>query len=230
MRRAELLFPPSFGAGIFDFDDTLALTYELWHRVDVAFLSSRGITYTPDVGRTLAMLGFEGGAQWCIQRYGLKDTPEEICEEWRQMGRALYTHEVRLRPGAENYLRALRDRGVPIALATTNELSLLEAMRRNVDVFSLFDVVVCGHDVASGKDKPDIYLEAARRLADEKGARGLAPSDFMVFEDLLAGIYSAQRAGMRTCAVLSGNPAQDGEALSRAADCAIADWREIPLE
>ena len=82
---ANPLWPPSFSAAIFDFDDTLALTHDLCKQVDIAFLRSRGISYTPDVGRTLTMLGFAGGARWCIERYGLKDTVEEICDEWNSM-------------------------------------------------------------------------------------------------------------------------------------------------
>ena len=35
---ANPLWPPSFSAAIFDFDDTLALTDDLWKQVDIAFL------------------------------------------------------------------------------------------------------------------------------------------------------------------------------------------------
>lgn len=216
---ANPLWPPSFSAAIFDFDDTLALTHDLWKQVDIAFLRSRGISYTPDVGRTLTMLGFAGGARWCIERYGLKDTVEEICNEWNSMGRALYATRVHLRPGAREYLAALRSAGVPLALATTNDPDVLAAMRRNVDVYALFDSVVCAKEVGCGKDHPDIYLEAARRISAN-------PEDCMVFEDLLQGICSAKRAGMRTCAVLSNNPLQDERGVVTAADCSIASWRD----
>ena len=35
------LWPPSFSAAIFDFDDTLALTHDLWRQVDMAFQIGR---------------------------------------------------------------------------------------------------------------------------------------------------------------------------------------------
>ncbi len=213
------LWPPSFSAAIFDFDDTLALTHDLWRQVDMAFLGARGIRYTPDVGRTLTTLGFAGGARWCIERYGLEETVEEICDEWNAMGRALYATKVRLRPGAREYLAALRSAGVPIALATTNDPDVLASMGRNVDVYTLFDAVVCAKEVGCGKDRPDIYLEAARRISAQ-------PKGCMVFEDLLQGICSAKRAGMRTCAVLSDNPLQNAREVVDTADCAIASWRE----
>lgn len=219
MRDANPLWPPSFSAAIFDFDDTLALTHDLWRQVDIAFLASRGVRYTPDVGRILTTLGFVGGARWCIERYGLKDSVEEICEEWTSMGRALYATRVHLRPGAEEYLAALRNAGVPIALATTNDPEVLAAMRANVDAYSLFDAVVCAGEVGCGKDRPDIYLEAAQRISAQ-------PQDCMVFEDLLQGVCSARRAGMHTCAVLSDNPLQNEREVAKAADCAISSWRD----
>lgn len=92
-------------------------------------------------------------------------------------------------------------------------------MKANVDVYGLFDAVVCAKEVGCGKDHPDIYLEAARRISAK-------PGDCMVFEDLLQGICSAKRAGMKACAVLSNNPLQDEREVVGASDCTIANWRE----
>ena len=108
---------------------------------------------------------------------------------------------------------------MPLALATTNDPDVLGAMKANVDVYDLFDAVVCAKEVGCGKDHPDIYLEAARRISAK-------PESCMVFEDLLQGICSAKRAGMRTCAVLSNNPLQNEREVVAAADCSISNWRE----
>ena len=89
-----------------------------------------------------------------------------------------------------------------------------------MDVDALFEAVVCGPEVARGKDHPDIYLEAARRL-------GAAPSDCVVFEDILPGVLSASRAGMSTVAVASADPRQPEAELRRVADLWIGGWEEI---
>ena len=140
-------------------------------------------------------------------------------DEWNRLGAALYETSVELRPGAEAYLRALREAGVPLALATTNDPHVLGAMR-HVDVYGLFDVVVCGREVARGKDHPDIYLEAARRL-------GVAPEGCCVFEDILPGVTSAHRAGMRAVAVRCEDPRQPWGELRREADLAIEGWEGL---
>ena len=217
-RRASL-WPPSFSAAIFDFDGTLAETWPLWRRVDEIFFATRGLPFDEDASTTLATLGFAAGAQWCVERYRLRDEVADIVDEWNRLGAALYETEVRLRPGAEGYLRALRAAGVPLALATTNDPHVLGAMRR-VDVYGLFDEVVCGREVARGKDHPDIYLEAARRL-------GAEPEGCVVFEDILPGTLSAARAGMATVAVASSDPRQPAAELRRAADAWIDGWEGL---
>ena len=82
--------------------------------------------------------------------------------------------------------------------------------------------MVCAKEVGCGKDHPDIYLEAARRISAK-------PESCMVFEDLLQGICSAKRAGMRTCAVLSNNPLQNEREVVAAADCVHSQTGEKRL-
>ncbi|WP_455137268.1 HAD family hydrolase [Thermophilibacter sp.] len=213
------LWPPSFSAAIVDFDGTLADTWRLWRRVDEIFFATRGLPFDESAALTISTLGFEAGARWCVGRYRLRDEVSDIVDEWNRLGAALYETDVRLRPGAEAYLRALRGRGVRLALATTNVPEVLRAMR-HVDVDALFDEVVCGRDVSRGKDHPDIYLEAARRL----GAR---PESCAVFEDILPGVRSAARAGMATVGVRSSDPRQPVRELRAAAGAWLDDWEGL---
>lgn len=213
------LMPPSFEAAIFDFDGTLAFTAQLWREVDEAFLSKRGIAYEPDYARMLTVLGFSQGAQYTIERFGLDERPEDICLEWNEMGSLLYRTRVELREGAESYIRALRGLGIPIALATANDIQVLRSMEL-VDVDALFDEIVCGSDVKVGKDRPDIYVEAARRL-------GVPCDACIVFEDIVHGILSAKSVGMATCAVRSNDPTQVFEDVAAAADLTLESWQGL---
>ena len=215
------LWPPRFGYAIFDFDGTLAETSDLWRQVDEAFFAQRHIPYDHEAHIALATLGFAAGAEWCIDRYGLDERVEDICDEWNAMGSALYRTQVRLRPGAREYLLRLREAGIPCALATTNDIEVLLSMRANVDVTELFDEIVCGAEVERPKSHPDIYLEAARRLG------AYLPEHCMVFEDIPQGILSAARAGMLTCAVRCDDPRQDFGALARLADTCLLDWTDL---
>ena len=65
---AEALWPPAFGAAIFDFDGTLAATEGLWEEVDRIFFGQRGIAYDALAHQTLATLGFARPTDWTSRR------------------------------------------------------------------------------------------------------------------------------------------------------------------
>ena len=203
------LWPPAFEAAIFDFDGTISDTAALWRRVDEDFLGARGFAVPDDYALTLSTLGFSKGAEYTIERFGLHESVESICKQWIRMGRELYEAEATLRPGVVDYIGRLRARGVRVALATTNDPEVLDGLSQ-VDVANLFDARVHGREVARGKDYPDIYLEAARRLEVE-------PASCIVFEDIPAALASARAAGMLACGVRSSDPVQDMAQIEREA-------------
>ncbi|WP_428379469.1 HAD family hydrolase [Olsenella sp. Marseille-QA0557] len=222
LKAPQGLMPFAFKAAIFDFDGTLALSGDVWNEVDHIFLSRREIPWTPDLAAELSSRGFIDGAAYVIERYGLHETPEAIVEEWNGLAAELYKKNVRVRPGATEYIRALRRQGFPVALATTNGLEILGSLAPQFVPEDLFDVVVYGQEVARNKNYPDIYLETARRLEIE-------PWGCIVFEDILPGIVSAQRAGMSACAVRTGDPTQPLEELIATADLYLESWEAIQL-
>ena len=221
MSMQSMLWPPARPAVIFDFDGTLSDTADIWHEVDRIFLGARGIPLEDDYPLMLSTLGFVDGALYTIERYGLSDTVEDLHREWSSISKRLYASDARLRPGAEDYIRALKAQGIPCALATTNDPNVLASIQ-HVDVEGLFDACVHGSDVGCGKDRPDIFVEAARRL-------GMAPEDCLVFEDIVPAIQSAQSVGMLTCGVRANDPLQDLEGVREIADLWLDDWRDITL-
>ncbi len=220
-KALEALWPLQARAAIFDFDGTLADTAGIWHKVDIAFLSQRNLEYTEEYPRRLSALGFVDGARYTIDKYGLSESVEEICDEWNRMGRELYRDSVALRQGAVRYITALRDCGIPCALATTNDPEVLGSMR-HADVNELFDACVYGVEVGKGKDHPDIYVEAANRL-------GVDCEECLVFEDIVPAVLSARRVGMTTCGVRANDPSQDVDKMRSVADMWLEDWQDVPL-
>ncbi|WP_303133276.1 HAD family phosphatase [uncultured Olsenella sp.] len=215
------LWPPRFSVAIFDFDGTLSDTAGIWRQVDEVFLSSRGLPYEEDYPQAMNALGFAAGAAYTIQRFGLEETVEDICDEWNRLGRALYETQASLRPGALRYLRELRSRGIPLGLATTNDPEVLLSMQR-VDLRSLFDVLVTNREVEAPKSEPDIYLACADELGGE-------PRETIVFEDIVPGTRAAREAGFLTCGVRCDDPTQEVEALRESAELWLDDWRDIEL-
>lgn len=213
-------WPFAFEAAIFDFDGTLAASSEVWNDVDKAFLARRALPWNPSLAQELASRGFAEGARWIKQHFDLRESPEEICAEWTQDAQERYATQVELHPGAAAYVSALRAKGTPVALATTNSHEVLRSLAPRIDVYHMFDVVICSNDIARSKRHPDIYLEAARRL-------GAPASSCLVFEDIPVALRSATRAGMHTCAVKSADPTQDFPATTHMADFSLTSWADL---
>jgi HAD superfamily hydrolase (TIGR01509 family) len=106
---------------------------------------------------------------------------------------ARYETELPVVPGAPEAVRRLADAGLRLALASSSNRELIDAVLHRLELSSSFEVTVSSEEVARGKPAPDVYLEAARRL-------GVDPSHCAAVEDSASGIRAAHAAGMRVVA------------------------------
>lgn len=100
------------------------------------------------------------------------------------------------RPGARELVDAVRAAGIPVALVTNTERSLVRLALGPL-VEELFDVSVCGDEVPRSKPAPDPYEKAARLL-------GVEPAAALAIEDSPTGAASAQAAGCPVLVVPAG--------------------------
>jgi HAD superfamily hydrolase (TIGR01509 family) len=98
------------------------------------------------------------------------------------------------RPGARELVDAVRAAGIPTALVTNTERPLVRIALGPL-VEQLFDVSVCGDEVAHSKPAPDPYEAAARLL-------GVDPAATVAIEDSPTGVASATAAGCPVLVVL----------------------------
>jgi HAD superfamily hydrolase (TIGR01509 family) len=104
-----------------------------------------------------------------------------------------YETELPVVPGAPEAVRRLADTGLRLAVASSSNRELIDAVLRRLELSSCFEVTVSSEEVARGKPAPDVYLEAARRL-------DVDPSRCAAVEDSASGIRAAHAAGMRVVA------------------------------
>ena len=213
----ENILATDIEAVIFDFDGTIAHTHHIWKLVDQDFFESRGIPYTPEIGKILSPLGFEKGAEWAISTYKLNEDPEEIITEWKELSKSYFINSVQLRPGVVEFINKLKEKHISTALATVNEPELLALLEPRLHLSTLFDTQVFAADVGSAKDEPYLYLEALARLKAKA-------KKTLLFEDIPLAIQTGNSIDLITCAVNCDDEHQDIEKLSKLADFTIKHW------
>jgi beta-phosphoglucomutase family hydrolase len=119
--------------------------------------------------------------------------------------------------GVVAFIDELTRLGVPRAVGTSATRPDVDALLGELELLTRFDAVVTAEDVTRGKPDPQVYLEAARRLA-------VAPADCLVFEDAVSGVHAARAAGMRAIGVTTAHTG--AELTAAGAEAAIDDFRQ----
>jgi HAD superfamily hydrolase (TIGR01509 family) len=184
-------------AVIFDNDGLTLDTEHTWTRAEAALYARYGAEFTLDHKRE--MLGMSGARSGLTMERHL-DQPgrgRELHAELRELVHAeLEGAGVEPMPGALDLIAALRDRGVPVGLATNSGREFATRALRAAGIQDRFDAVVSAEDVEHPKPAPDVYLEAAARL-------GADPARCVALEDSQTGVAAARAAGMTVVGVPS---------------------------
>ncbi|MDP6941551.1 MAG: HAD family phosphatase [Planctomycetota bacterium] len=127
------------------------------------------------------------------KRFSLRPSTQELADERTEVyGELLHTRSLVPLPGAVEILETLRDRSIPCAIASASPRLQLKGSLESAGISKYFQALVSGHeDVKRGKPRPDVFLEAARRL-------GVSPSSCLAIEDSLNGTASAVASGAFT--------------------------------
>lgn len=212
-----------FKGVIFDLDGTLVESNGVWAQIDVDFLGKRGFEVPEDYAKAVSSMDFQQAAVYTKQRFDLSESVEAIRSEWRDMAIWHYTNDIEQVKGAADFVRALHDSGVKLALATASSRELYEPVLKRHGVYDCFDFFATTEQVGRGKGFPDIYLFAAKGI-DAK------PEECAVFEDIIEGVTAAKLGGFTVCARLNEHYKSDREQMLSAADICFEDYIEIRVE
>ena len=193
----------AFHAVIFDLDGTLIDSMGVWEKVPDQLVRRLGGEPFPGLADALRTRDLRGGAEKLIQIYGWDLTADQ--------------------PGAGELVRQLHEKGVPLCIATAStEGQAVGAMRHFglADCFSF--VLSCTR--YGGKNRPDIFLEAARRF-------DLQPEEILLVEDSLYSVRTAHQAGFGTAGVADTSAETERTAMEQTCDYffeTLADF-DVPV-
>ena len=180
-------------AVIFDLDNVLVDTEELWSKAREQVTRETGGTWREDAQRQMMGMSSVEWAAWMHDALGVPLEPEEISRVVVDRMRDVYRDDLRLMPGAREAVERIGARW-PLGLASSSNRPLIELALELTGLGDAFAATVSSEEVERGKPEPDVYLEAARRL-------GADPARSAAVEDSTNGLLSAHNAGMRVIAV-----------------------------
>ncbi|MBL4295136.1 hexitol phosphatase HxpB [Vibrio fluvialis] len=179
-------------AVIFDMDGVIIDSEPLWQEAQIESLAGFGVAITRQDCEQLTMGKRidEIARTWC-ETYSLAVDSQvletliltKLCQRISATGEAM--------EGVYDALRFFAEQGMRIALATSSNHVVIQAVFDRLALWDKFSVICSAEDEKHGKPQPDVYLTAARKL-------NVAVSDCLVIEDSFTGLTAAKRAGMTT--------------------------------
>lgn len=238
--------PAGTGACLFDLDGVLTSTAELhrqaWRDTFDRFLTQRVgpdvapfsdqdyVTYVdgrPRADGTRAFLRSRGVElpEGTVDDVAGDRTVHAVANRKNELlTQLLAEHGVRAFPGAVRYVRAVRERAVPIGVVTSsaNATRVLESAGLSDVVDALVDGRTLAAEGMRGKPAPDAFLACAEKL--DVPAERVA-----VYEDAVSGIQAGVHGGFRP--VVGIDRADQADRLREAgADVVVRDLAELLKE
>ena len=192
--KSKNFIPVEDRIATFDMDGTLIDSTGLWHEIDANFFKKRGMEIPNDYAQKIVHLGLKEAARFTKLEYGIKESEQEIMDEWHQMSLDMYRKDVQLKEGALELLEYLKNNNIPMAIATANDDQLYMPCIERLGIGKYFDFIADVNNVKEGKHSAKIYEYLADKMATSK-------ENTLVIEDMPTCVKTAYTSGFVTVAV-----------------------------
>ena len=205
---------------IFDMDGVIFDTERFYLDCCIPAAEKLGMERIEEVSFRCIGLTKEETDRRMLEFYGpdapLDDFEREVSAVFRQRYEEL--KHMPVKPGAEALLSWLKQRQVPLALASSTRIAIVTQELKDAGLYGYFDVIIGGDMVSRSKPEPDIFLKAAELLGEK-------PDNCIVIEDSFNGIRAAKAAGMT--AVMVPDQLEPDEEMRNLADIILPSLTDV---
>jgi HAD superfamily hydrolase (TIGR01509 family) len=181
-------------AVVFDLDATLMDTEDNWYLADKKMMAEYGVDFTEKMKEQFIGVSIDDMLDDLMEQHQLNVDKSELYEKKNRYYLDIALDNTVMFPEIEKVFYQLVDKKIPLAIASGTALHVIEEMFQRMDLRKYFQFILSAEQVPNGKPAPDIYLEAAERLAVD-------PEKILVFEDSVHGVESAKKAGLFCVAI-----------------------------
>ena len=176
-----------FEAVLWDMDGTLIDSEPIWIDEEFQIMQSLGVDWSHDDAMHCLGGPISRVDQYMRERSGNMHQPLELSNILIENVEQRLKNGVNFTPGAENLLRTMFERGLPLALVTASNRSILDAALASIGSH-FFHFTCSASDVENPKPDPEGYLKAADFL-------GVDIHNSLIIEDSKTGVTAAMHSG-----------------------------------
>lgn len=205
---------------IFDMDGTLLDSMNMWKNVGSSYVRMKGKVPEADLDEIIKDMSFLESARYIKVHYQFEEDIEAMMDEVNQMVKENYQGKIQEKPFVKEFLERLRDKGIPMCVATATDESLVKVCLKRLGLLEYFKEIFTCRNVGAGKEQPDIYEAALHRL-------GTLKEKTFVFEDVLHAVKTAKQAGFPVAALYDESSREDWKEIMGLADISAVSMGEF---
>ena len=201
---------------IFDFDGTLFDSMFIWESVGEIYLRSLGKEPKPSLREDVRALSLYQSACYFRKEYDLPLSEEQIMSGINKTIEHFYINEVMPKPYVTEFLDEMKQKGIPMCIATASDRYQIEAALSRCGMSHYFEAIFTCSEVGYGKDEPVIFRKAMEYFSSDR-------SSSIIFEDALHAIKTAKNDGFTVVSVFDNSEKRQDE-IRALSDCYIRDF------
>ncbi len=206
---------------IFDFDGTLFDSMHVWKGIRYKFFDKLGLILNEDDEEAFKGLYLRESIILAKERFGLKETHEELFAKFFQMIKGMYLADTQPKNDIIEFLEKLKAKGVKMGIATATGEPALEAVLEKFGMLHYFDVILSTYTVGAAKTEPKVYDVVLQKLGTEKETT-------WIFEDALYAATTAKKNGYKVVGIYDKSEEKTDE-LKQLVDVYIHNYSELGI-
>lgn len=219
---------------LFDLDGTLVDTEKLGEKALAHYCVDKNIFSDEDTLKKISKLivgrTWKSAVQEIIETHQLSLDPTHFEQDLKTHYRNLLQLGVELIPGVHEKLSEFKAKSNFMGIVTGSARDEVDVILNAEGLTHLFDRIWSSEHYAESKPSPSPFLtafEQAQNLMRSASGLEIRPEDIIVFEDSIAGMESAHRAGFSFIQVLHAHPEMR---LDPRALFSIQDWHDLKIQ
>ena len=207
---------------VFDMDGVLLDSIHIWHEAEQRILEDAGVELSKEQRDELNALMLEEAGQWFHEEFGIMRDGQEVVQAIVGHMLDFYSNKAEAKPGAFEFVRAVREAGSPLCVLSSSPQAFLQAGLAHANLKQFFDedLIISAEDAGWKKRSPETFRLICERL-------GTRPAETWLFDDSWYALATAQEVGVRCVGVFSADGCGTHEELARYCDVVVDDFTEL---